>query len=414
MYPVSNCPLSKSESTSFTDKKSKRKKERPADQISDDISDCLAKLSLQSSSAPHPQMPHPAISKTDEPVGNHPVTPAPRAPSASMASPSDSTVINALHLSNIDWDALSFTSSPPAQSAAEAKPIAEMQKTSGRVEEADSSCAAQSCYMEHSLRDRLLLKNMAKAADQTEGCKAMVSKHPNTYIPSSCPNLDTHKDIPTNLNRIEHLSDQINYTSNGQLSDAPRVKHRVRPAAQPSSKTTNNSSGSQKPPQKYKFVKKAVSSGAQCCSDPNLSWKNPAIPRIKSSVCTSVASSSEESDTENQQCRPQGKTRIKPMDKIKANFRSDMALKPISGSKLPSKSVSPVQLSRQKPQSCSLEVRRNIKPLWDQDKSPAKVNSDAFLQNPASPVVTSDSDDSVVCSESPLPLAERLRLKFLK
>lgn len=370
-------------------------------------------MNLQSSSAPHPQTPHPVISKTDEPVDNHPVTPAPRAPLASMPSPSDSAVINDLHLSNIDWEALSFTSSPPAQSAAEAKPIAEMQKTSGSVEEADSSCAVQLCYMERSLRDRLLLKNISKSADQSEGSKARVSNHQNTYIPSSCPNLDTHTEIPTNLNEIKHLADKINYTSNRQLSDASIVKHRVRPAAQPSSKTTNNPSGSQKPPQKYKFVK-AVSSGAQCCSDPSQSWKNPTIPRIKSSVCTSVASSSEESDTENQQFRPQGKARIKPMDKIKASFCSDMALKPISGSKLPSKSVSPVELPRRKPQSCSLEVRRNIVSVWDQDKSPAKVDSDAFLQNPASPVVISDSDDSVVCSESPLPLAERLRLKFLK
>lgn len=335
-------------------------------------------------------------------IGQQPIT--------SVASPSDSAVVDALHLSNIDWDALSFTSSPPAQSAAQAKPSTERQKTSNGVGEADSSCAAQLCYTERSLRERLLLKNMAIAADQEEGRKD--SKQLKNNNPSSSPNLDGHEEIPTNLGRINPLSDKINCASSRQLSDASRVKHREALVAQPSSKTKNLHSGSQKPPQEYKFVtKSASSSGAQHCPDPSQSWKN--VPRIKSSVCVSVDSSSEDSDTENRQIRHQGKTRIKPMDKIKANFCSGVALKAISGPTPPSKAASPVQLPRVK-HSCSLEVRNNIMPVWDKDKSPAKVNSDAFLQNLASPVIVADSDDSVVCSESPLPLAERLRLKFLK
>ncbi|TWW68638.1 flap endonuclease GEN homolog 1 [Takifugu flavidus] len=399
-------------------KKSKWRKEAPSDQISDDISECLAKLSLQNSAAP-PQTPHPVIS-TDEPVfvdnpldhdwnlnegqsgiDQHPIT--------SVASPSDSAVIDALHLSNIDWDALSFTSSPPAPSAAQAKPSTERQKTSRGVEEADSSCAAQLCYTERSLRERLLLKNMAIAADQEEACED--SKQLKNNNPSSSPNVDGHEEVPTNHGRINPLSDNINCASSSQLSDAPRVKHREAPVARPSRKTKNLHNGRQKPPQKDKFVtKSASSSGAQHCPDPSQSWKN--LPRIKSSVCVSVDSSSEDSDTENRQIRPQGKARIKPVDKIKANLCSGVALKAISGP-TPSKAASPVQLPRVE-HGCSLEIRTNIMPVWDQDNSPAKVNSDAFLQDPASPVVVTDSDDSVVCSESPLPLAERLRLKFLK
>lgn len=342
------------------------------------------------------------LNKGQSSVGQHPVPP--------VASPSDSAVIDALHLSNIDWDAPSFTSSPPAQSATQAKPSTERQKTSNGVEEADSSCAAQLCCTERSLRERLLLKNTAIAADQEEGCED--SKRLKNNNPSSSPNLDGHEEMPTNHDRINPLSDKINYASSRQLSDAPRVKHREAPVVQPSRKTKNLHNGSQKPPQKYKFVTKSASSaGAQHCPDPSQSWKN--VPRMKSSVCVSVDSSSEDSDTENRQIRPQGKARIKPMDKIKANVCSGVALKAISGPTPPLKAASPVQRPRVQ-HSCSLEIRKNIMSVWDQDKSPIKVNSDAFLQNPSSPVVMTDSDDSVVCSESPLPLAERLRLKFLK
>lgn len=397
-------------------------------------------LSLQSSSAPQPQMPPPVI-KTDEPVladyplgyewnsnkdgsgiSDQPNTPASPAPVTTMASSSDSAVISALHLSNIDWGAVSFISSPPAQSsvghAAETKPIAEMQNASSDCQAAVSRCAAQMCDTERPLRERLLVKNMAKAADQIEGCKDTVSKQLNyklpSVTPSSCSNVDTQ--VPATLHRLEALSDKIHYTSNRQDSDSPSAKHGTGPAAQPSSKSTNKHASSQKPPQKFKCVKKTVSSSVAMpqkhCSDPSQSRKN--IARLKNSVCASIASSSEESDTENQQFRPRGKARIKPMTKIKANLHSDVALRPISGPKPLQKSALPDQLPRPKAQSCSLETNTNIMPAWDQDVSLAKGNSDAFLQNAASPVAVTDSDDSVVCSESPLPLAERLRLKFLK
>lgn len=418
-------------STSFTDKTLKRKKEKLPDQTSDDISDCLATLSLQSSSAPHPQVPPPVISKTEEPVmvdyplghewnsnkdgsgvSDHPNTPAPRAPAGTMAS--DSAVVSALHLSNIDWDAASFTSSPPAQSsvghAAETEPVAEMQNASSDYQGAGSRCAAQMCYTERSLLDRLLIKNMAKAADQVEGCKDVVSQQLNYKLSSvthsSCPNVDTHEGVPVNLNRIEPLSDKNQYTSKRQDSDT-----RNGPAAQPSSKTTSKHGGSQKPPQKYKFVKKMVSPSLATpqkhCPDPSQNRKN--MGKIKNSVCASLASSSEESDTENQQVRPRVNARTKPLTKIKV-----MAVKPTSGPKPPSKSALPVLLPRPKPESCSLETNRNITSAWDDDAWRAKADDDALLQNAASPVAVSDSDDSADCSESPLPLAERLRRKFLK
>lgn len=436
------CPFSKPESTSFTDRKLKKKKEKLSDPTSDEISDCLAMMSLQSSSPPPPpQMPPPLISKRDEPILvdsplgrkwnankdgssiSHDLnTPASRAAAATMASPSDSVVIGALHLSNIDWDAVSFMSSPHAQSSvrhtAESKPIPDMRNTSSDCQEAVSRCAAPMCYTERSLRDRLLIKNMANTADQMEGCKDMLSEQLNYKLSSvthsSCPGLEAREEVPTNLIGIEPLADKVYYSSNRQDSEAQSVKPRNGAAAQPSSKRTNKHSGSQKPPQKYTFVKKMASSSVakpqKHCSEPSQSKKN--IQRIKSGVCASIASFSEESDTENQEFRPRVKARIKPMTKIEANLHSEVVLKPISGPKPPLKSALPIQLSGPKPQS--LEINRNTVPAWDQDDSLAKLNDDAFLQNAASPVAVSDSDNSVVCSESPLPLAERLRLKFLK
>lgn len=350
---------------------------------------------------------------------DHPNTPAPRAPAETMALASDSAVVSALHLSNIDWDAASFTSSPPAQSsvghAAEAEPVAEMQNASSGCQGTGSRCAAQMCDTERSLLDRLLIKNMAKAADKVEGCKDVVSQQLNYKLSSvthsSCANVDTHEGVPVNLYRKEPLSDKNQYTSKRQDSDTPSAKHGNGPAAQPSSKTTSKHSGSQKPPQKYKFVKKMVSPSVATpqkhCSDSSQNRKN--MGKIKNSVCVSLVSSSEESDTENQQFRARVKARMKPMTKIQV-----LAVKPTSGPKPPSKSALPVQLPRPKPESCSLETNRNITSAWDDDAWRAKANSDALLQNAASPVAVSDSDDSADCSESPLPLAERLRRKFLK
>lgn len=414
---VSTCPQSKSESTSFTDKKSKRKKEKPSDLTSDDISDCLAKLSLQSSSAPHPQTPPPVLSKTDgaapaenlpdrqrtsakdqSGVSDLPNTPACRAPP--VTAPSPRAVIDALHLSSIDWDAASFTSSPLVQSAAgrtaETGPIAASSE--------GPRCVAQMCDTERPLRERLLIKAMARSGHLTEGCKRTASEQLSCSSSPTPSNLDTHEEPPADLNRVQPLS--IPYTSNRQEGGA---------GAPSSSKTTNKHGGSKKP-QKYKFVKKVVSSSdtspRKRGSDPSQSRRK--APGIKSSVCVSLDSSSEESDTENQQVRPRGGARIKPANKIRAGSHSDVALKPISGPQPPSNPAPPVQLRRLKPQGCGLEIGRNTLPVWEQGESPAKAHSDPFGQSPASPAASSDGGDSVVYSESPLPLAERLRLKFLK
>ncbi|XP_041814925.1 flap endonuclease GEN homolog 1 [Chelmon rostratus] len=454
-------------------KKPKSKKEKTSDLISDDISGLLAQMTLQRSSNSQPQALLPTVSNTDEPdvvvldtpvnhkqqrpskedhrsPGDCPNTPLSDPGSVAAASPSVSAVIDALHLSDIDWDALSFTSSPPPQSAAnpttelklskitdseikETEGESNKRKTSSAVKEADSRSAPELCYTDCPLRDRVLMRNTAKAIDQMEMHNDVISKQLNYELTSlkhtssksnSKPSGQPSKgnDEESAVNKKEPLTDKRQCATNKLGTETHSSKQQLRPAVQAQSKTKGKCNGSQKPPQKYKFVRTAISSSAvppqRCHSDLVQSDKN-APQTTKKSVCVSMGSSSEESDAENQQFGPQRKAKIKPISKLKGSLLSDVPQKPVSGTKATertAKKAAAVQSLRQKPQSSGVEVEISSIPAStkSQDVSPANVDGDVFLQTPASPVVMSDGDDSVIGSDSPLPLAERLRLKFLK
>ncbi|XP_073349096.1 flap endonuclease GEN homolog 1 [Pagrus major] len=434
-------------------RKPKSQKEKPADLISDGISDLLAQMTLQSSSNAQPQtlLPtsteEPEVVLLDTPVNNKqqrktkedngslgdcPNTPQSQAESEGAASPSVSAVIDALHLSDIDWEALSFTSSPSATNhstepklstdsgAKETEGENTKLKTSCDVKEGDSRSAP-----ELSLRDRVLMRNTDKAVDQIEIPTDMVSKLLN-YELAPLKHTSSHNSKPSGrigsklsgkesaVNKKEPLTDRRQCTTN--KTDTHSSKQQLRPALQTQNKTKDKCNGSQKPPQKYKFVRKAIPPSAgppqTCHSGPDRSDKN--VPHTtKKSVCMSVGSSSEESDAENQQLGAQRKAKLKPVNKIKGSL-SDFPLKPVSTK--PTAKTAPVQLSRLKSQNCNVDIETNSMPVStkSQTVSPADASDDVFLQTPASPVTVVDSDDSVICGESPLPLAERLRLKFLK
>ncbi|XP_034384261.1 flap endonuclease GEN homolog 1 isoform X2 [Cyclopterus lumpus] len=455
-------------------KRPKSKKEKPSE-VSDGISDLLAQMTLQSSSNTNTQMLIHAISNTDEPevvvldtpvnhkkdlkskeddrsLGGCPSSPLSRAESEAAASLSVSAVIDALHLSDIDWDALSFTSTPTQQSATkhntepklskttdgnvgETKAENTKQKTSDEVKEADSRSAPELCYTDCPLRDRLLMKNTAKVVNQTEAHNDVVSKQLN-YELASFKHISSHNSKPngqipgkviselseeeSDVDKKEPLTDKRQCATSKGETNTRSSKHQLGPAAQV--KTKDKCNGSQKPPEKYKFVQKAISSSAvapqRSHSDPGQRDKGRKVPQAaKKSVCMSMCSSSEESDAENQQSGPQRTTQIKPMNKIKDGFLSDFPLKPkkVKPTVRTAPAVQSVQL---KPQRCSVDIKINGIPLSTksrcQDVSAAEVDGGVFLQTPASPVVVLDSDDSAIFSESPLPLAERLRLKFLK
>ncbi|KAK5852898.1 hypothetical protein PBY51_006732 [Eleginops maclovinus] len=403
-------------------KKTKSKKEKPSD-VSDGISDLLAQMTLQSSSNTEPQKVPATLSIPDDPevvvldtpvnhqqhrkskedhssLGDCPRTPLSHAGSEAAASPSVSAAIDALHLSDIDWEALSFTSSPTPHSAsnhtAEPKPRENTDsdvideetklKTSNDVIEVDSR--SEVCFTECSLRDRLLMKNTAKAIDQKEKHNDEISKQLN-YELASLKNISSRK---------------ANSKPNGQIPSKGKTKD----------------SSSQKPPQKYTFVRKAVSSSTlppqRCNSDPVQSDRN-ALHTTKTSVCMSVCLSSEESDAENKQVGPQRKAYSKHMNKVKGNVLSAIPLKPKTTKPTAKTAPNIAQFLQPKAQSCSADIEANSRPVATKSKSQdvlaAHVDSDVFPQTPGSPAVMLDSDDSVICVDSPLPLAERLRLKFM-
>lgn len=432
-------------------------------------------MTLQSSSSSHQQIHLPPTSNTDEPavvlldtpesqksqrkskedpcsLSESMNTPLPRAEPAAATSPSVSAVIDALHLSDIDWDALSFTSSPPPQSAAnhttepklgkttegEVKETeSREQKNTGDVKEADSRAAAEFTYTECPLRERVLIRNTAKAVDHMHETVISQKLKLATLKPTSSQNSDPKPnrqvlikggpdDASLGKGSALHvkgpLTDKRQCATNQAEPETQKPRQHLGPAVHPPSKTSSKHNASRKPPQKYTFTRKDISSllapPQRNHSDPGQSEKN-APQTTKKSVCMSVASSSEESDAENQRSGPQRKAKIKPINRIKSSFLLDFPLQPVSGPKTTNPTSAHAALSaRLKTQSCIAHTDMNSMPVSTkstrQELSPANGKGDVFPQSPASPVVVSDSDDSVICSESPLPLAERLKLKFVK
>lgn len=449
-------------SISFTEKKPKSKKEKPSDP-SDGISDLLAQMTLQSSSSANtrPELLLSANSNTDKPEivildtpvnhkeqqkdavvcsGLHdcPKTPLPHAAeSEAAASPSVSAVIDALHLSDINWDASSFMSSPQAATnhSTEAVPTtdSEVKESEGEntkqkslcdVKQAESRSAQEPCYTDCSLRERLLMRNTAKAVNQMEVNNDVVSKQLK-YELASLENNQNSKpsgQISSKESSKQSLTDKSQCVTNTLEKETQSSNKQLMPTVQAQNKTKDKANVTRKPPQKYKFVRTASSLALppqRCHSDPGQSDKKDAsVPQTtKKSVCMSVCSSSEDSDAENHQSGPQRPTKTKPTNKIKGGFISDFPLKPVSVPKTTKPSAETahsLRLIEPKSQSYRMNVANSSTPVSAKDRCLDVPQANALLQSPASPVTVSDSDDSVICSDSPLPLAERLRLKFLK
>ncbi|XP_070398918.1 flap endonuclease GEN homolog 1 isoform X1 [Nothobranchius furzeri] len=365
-------------------KKPKTKKEKPSE-VSSDVLDLLGQLSLHSSSSsqlrtlipPTLNAERAELIVLDTPV-NHKQLQKEEDDHTSRfdsgASPAISAVIDALHLSDVDWDSLSFTSSPTSQ----ANLAAESRQTSGEVrEQVEPRSAAELCYMECPLRDRLLMKNTAKALNRD-----VFSKH-LSYELKSPENVPRGKD-----------SREISGAFVTNKHQSCSLKEQQNPPLQPLNNTKEKSNVSGKSPQKYKFVRKVLSSSS-------------AAPQsTKKSVCTSACSRSDDSDEENQQRRTK-------TNKLKSDFLSDIPLKTVSNRVATANPRPSHKLQMIKPaqHNDSAENKRQDQcPLQTQT---FEVDKDVF-QAPASPVAVLDGDHSVICSDSPLPLAERLRLKCMK
>lgn len=450
----------------------KSKKEKLSDP-SDGISDLLAQMTLQSSSSTNaaiqPQTLVTTIPNTektevvclDTPVNQKchrkttkeehsgapdcPNTPASHAESEDVASLSVSAVIDALHLSKIDWDALSFTSSPPPAAPQTTEPglnkTTDSDAKGKQVEnvkrqissDVKQTSAPELCYTECPLRDRVLMKNTARAINQRKADDGVVSKHLHYELPSlehissidsdskpsgQMPAKGCHDsklvEKKLDTNGKERLNHSSQYKTNEVEVGTKMSKHPLITAVQDQNKPKKKSKESQKHQHKYTFFRTAISSSPvspEKCRD----LDRNAPQTTKKSVCVSVCSSSEDSDTENQQL--QRKAKSKAPNKSKSKGITDFPLKPAPGPKT-SKPTRCLQQSAPTSQKHTADVEINGTPVSSksrcQDVSPAIVDGDVFVQSPASPVRILDDDDSVICSESPLPLAERLRLKFLK
>nr|XP_057913789.1 flap endonuclease GEN homolog 1 [Doryrhamphus excisus] len=352
-------------------RKPKKEKDKPSDGP-DDVLDLLARMSLQSCSPEKanlqikPRKTPPAMTLNtqevvvlDTPVGQKPHNDSPRTPQAA-ASPSDSAIIDALHLSDIDWDALSFTSTPPPKT------------TSDDIKEKTSEPQSDRCFNECPLRERLLMRNATRTME-------VVSKQ-----------LGYTEPIPSQNSALK-LNAQ---DSDGSNTSGKPSSSKIKPdEAQSQTKVDK------RPPHKSKFVWKQQ----RCHSDPCHGDTNRNVT-AKKSVCMSVCSSSDDSDTENRQTTTRKTT--KPLHKLKGRILLDVPLKPVSRPQKPTSSV-PSSKCEQSVQS----------PINARSGSPVEAAGleDVFPSSPASPVVVLDSDDSLVCGgDSPLPLAERLRLKFMQ
>lgn len=405
-------------------------------------------MTLQSSSNTPPQKLLPVISNPEEPEvlvldtpvkndlqqkskDNHstPVllqTPVSHADPAAAAFPSVSAVIDALHLSDINWDATSFTSSPTPQSATNHKTESELGQTTDRdvkelkrentssdAKETELRCAPEPCFTECSLRERLLMRNTAKEFAPLKHISSFSSKS-NGQITRE----ESEDSQKSGKESIVYKKEPLTASNKDQTkTDSSKVQLISTIQTQTKAKDV-----SQKPPQKYKFVKKASSSSAipkQVCQvDPCHSNREKSVPETtKKSVCMSVCSSSEDSDAENQKFGPQRKSRIKTFSNSENRALSDVPLKPVSCPKTANMTHKPSLIP--KPRSYSVNTEIKSLPASAKNKCQsvpsANMDEDLFTPTPASPAaVVVDSDDSVICNDSPLPLAERLRLKFLK
>ncbi|XP_056150130.1 flap endonuclease GEN homolog 1 [Lampris incognitus] len=450
--------------------KSKKKSCDPCDDVSDLVSQMTLQLSTQANIETQTQMRFPAIlspDKTDifvlESSGPHKQHLNPReihhslrdcsnsqveeveSPISSsscgsvtgsevMASPSVSTIIDALHLSSIDWDALSFTSSPPPQAAAD--------RTAGPKLNAGNAMrqpALELCHTECPLRDRVLMRNAVKSVNQTETENDAFTKQ-LSFEPAFPKPISSHNSKPSgqiavkgcndtksletqhvgDRKALKHKDQNVTATKADQALHIP--KQHVVPVAQAQSEAKVNRNYPQKPDQKYKFVKTSISSTLvpplRCHSDPCKSEKDRmGLKTTKKSVCVSVCSSSEDSDAENQEFGAQRREKVKLNRQPPPSLRTDFSLKPTSILPIAKETLNLTHEFQLGPKhlcsSVDVGVNLNLASTQGKRHYPLSVKDDVFVPTPDSPVTILDSDDSVICSDSPLPLAERLRLKFL-
>ncbi|XP_060758775.1 flap endonuclease GEN homolog 1 isoform X2 [Neoarius graeffei] len=303
-----------------------------------------------------------------------------------QSSLSVSVVIDELHLSSIDWDALSFTAAPSPQSQhckADPQPV-KISDEGTKMEVCGSSTAESTApgtdgLSQCSLMERVHLRNMIKCSGSQNNeekeskvvsseLKCALGLGHNPKVPSQSRD---HKLELSTINTMASDAKEKAFTKTQQPKDSFPVL--VLP--------------------KYKFVKPKHFN--RMSKDPDQTRKESAC---KNSVCRRQSSSSDDSEVVNQ---PRAK-----QQKLKAN------VKPKSW--IVQKTVRAQQLGKQDrcntfPNSVDTHQRSDS---TTPEKQPFNTNS---RTNPITQTCSTKSDeDSDASFCSPLPLAERLKLKFNK
>ncbi|KAL6459703.1 hypothetical protein MHYP_G00314620 [Metynnis hypsauchen] len=323
-------------------------------------------------------------------------------------SPSVSGVLDELHLSSIDWDASSFTASPSPQPQGCVADIRLVRKSDDRAKTADcgSATALRSedggsavpqfdVLSEFPLRERVIMRNLIKSADSLiEGERSTTTKvhnidfdmknadFTNTFNPS-CKLLSKNQEVllcspsqksePSILNPSAPASKEKNISTKAQ-QPKECLTHQVRPKYT-FAKPKHSLISSVLPQRSYSaFNCKRSHSGTAQINQQSFSKRN---------VCINQGSSSEDSDAENHPGEDQQKSKFKAKAKCKLHITQKTVLAP-----------HPHPLKQDRPSLLPIKEQLNM-----------------VHPNQAS---DSDEDNSSDLMDSPQPLAERLKLKFIK
>uniref|UniRef100_A0A8C9U436 Flap endonuclease GEN homolog 1 n=1 Tax=Scleropages formosus TaxID=113540 RepID=A0A8C9U436_SCLFO len=344
-------------------------------------------------------------------------------------SPSVSVVIDELQLSEIDWDALSFTSSPQVQKWEHTTTATQAHLSPGfssskekiyttLVTESDKDTLISDyvSYLntlrpqnlqpvrdlsDNSLRSRDLLKNATE--------HHMIALSPGILTTTSQPKTSAEPEFRNSkVDGVVTLSGQAQRCIEKEFlstSQKHGSKHSsvLKTSCLITHKAKDCSSG--KPLPKYKFSRTKSSVLSQKSSGDPGDGGCPANRKRQGvkSVCIVLSSSSDNSDAENMLVEQWSET-----SKSKTRQKSHMDYK---------REITERVTTRK---TCSSASELNPVPSdGNGKKSEVEENSVVFIseeldQGPvsASQMCASDEDDSVNFANSPLPLAERLKLRY--
>ncbi|KAF7694156.1 flap endonuclease GEN homolog 1 [Silurus meridionalis] len=294
------------------------------------------------------------------------------ASSQAQTSLSVSVVINELHLSSIDWDAQSFTAAPSPQTQHHKSDLQPANRSDEGTETRRSSNEAQSDCVElcrSSLMERVRLRNTVKCSgsgnNEEKESVALSSEHKPLSENPKVPLLPLYQ--KSKLSRITALDSKQPKVSVPVLDPVP-----VRA------------------PPKYKFSKVKQLSRPSNDSNTERVWKT--------SVCRRQESSGDESEVENRPLTSQNQRKLKTINKPKSG----------------------IQAQKHITQDRCNEWTNSVDTHHVADSTTPKKQPHITRTNPLKHTPTKnaddddddDDDDASICS--PLPLAERLKLKLNK